>query len=196
MQVSSNVRPLRTFIVPSEAPLNRPACARLEYKHTGRAGVRRSFVRHRCKKLGANRRRKATDWQSPAWLIPTSSGGKEARLQGRQPRTAKARPPISGGRVGLLRPHLIGTTHEDRIRSPDREKLQSLSAASLVGITGSHGYSPSGLAVGGRCQQPSAYPPFNLAHVNQPQARPNPSLNRTLPGYRQSRLASTLGLTF
>ena len=158
--------------------MNRHACARLEYTHTGRAGVRRAFVRHRCKKLGANRRRKATDWQSPAWLIPTSSGGKEARLQGRQPRTAKARPPISGGRVGLLRPHLIGTTHEDRIRSPDREKLQSLSAASIVGITGSHGYSPSGLAVGGRCQQPSSYPPFNLAHVNQPQARPNPSLNR------------------
>ena len=160
--------------------MNRHACARLEYTHTGRAGVRRAFVRHRCKKLGANRRRKATDWQSPAWLIPTSSGGKEARLQGRQPRTAKARPPISGGRVGLLRPHLIGNTHEDRIRSPDREELQTISKASLVGGAGSHGHSPSGLTVGGRFIEPSAYSSFIHKFSKLRAARPNHSLNRTL----------------
>ena len=164
------------------AAMNSQPKARPKYLHAAKSTVRRAFARHCCKKLGAIRRRKATDWQSPAWLIPTSLGEKEARLQGRQPRIAKARPPITGGRVGLLRPHLIGKTHEDRIRSPDREKLQALSAASLVGSTGSHGYSPSGLAVGGRCQQPSAYPPFNLAHANQPRARPNHSLNLTLCG--------------
>ena len=162
------------------ASLNRPAVARLEHTHTACGRARRAFVRHRCKKLGSSRRRKATAGAPPARLIPASSGGKEAPPQGRQPRTAKARPPITGGRVGLLRPHLIGNTHEDRIRSPDREELQTISKASLVGGAGSHGHSPSGLTVGGRFIEPSAYSSFIHKFSKLRAARPNHSLNRTL----------------
>lgn len=155
--------------------MNLPACARLEYTHPGCARVRRAFGRHCCKKLGSSRRRKATTGAPPARLIPASSGGKEVPPQGRQPRTAKARPPITGGRVGLLRPHLIGNTHEDRIRSPDREELQTIGQAGLVGQAGSHGYSPSGLTVGGRFIWPSAYSSSKHicnAHVRRRALRP------------------------
>ena len=64
--------------------------------------------------------------------------------------TAKARPPITGGRVGLLRLHLIGTTHEDRIRNPDRAELQGVSKASCVGTADNLRSVTAGLVRGGR----------------------------------------------
>ena len=121
-------------------------------------------------------------WQSPARVISASSSGKEALPKGRQPRIAKARPPISGGRAGLLRPHLIGKTQEDRIRSPDREELQVVSKIVYVGKASNHGSSASGLAAGGQHSMLSAHPSFNrnLSALNT--VMPNHSLNRTFCG--------------
>ena len=159
-------------------PLNRPACARLEYTHPACGRVRRAFVRHCSKKLGAHRRRKATDGQSPARVISASSSGKEAPPKGRQPRTAKARPPLKGGRVGLLRPHLIGNPHEDRIRSPDREDLQVVSKVGYVGKAGNHGSPPSGLSGRRAALNAVRLPIFQVCSCGHPQAAmPNPSLN-------------------
>ena len=162
-------------------PMNRPACARLEYTHTGCAGVRRAFVQHCCKKLGAHLHHKATDGQFPARVISASSSGKEARPNCLQPCTAKARPPISGGRAGLLRPHLIGKIHIDRTRSPDRKELQVVGKIDYVGKANSHGISPSCSAVGGRGAMPSAYSSTSFMRESC-SALPNHSLNRTFCG--------------
>ena len=151
-------------------PLNRPAFARLEYTRPGRARARRAFVRH-CKKLGANRRRKATERQSPPrvrdpWCRPKepSSGECSRWAPGNRPQTPTPKP--GGGAASTDQ-----WNTNDQAVVAGRQELQVVHRG--ISLVGNHGSATPALADGGR----SKHRPPSIFKVKT--AMPNPAFKRT-----------------
>ncbi len=185
-----DVRHRRTTAVAAPTPMNRQACARLEYTHTACGRVRRAFVRH-WNKLGANRRRKATEGN------PRSAGQRSVmweRGATARPLTSyptKARPPRTGGRAPVLRLHPNGKPHESANCSPGRQGHQSNSDHRSFGLTFTHGSRAPGLVRSGWVIARLLIRPPSPFYKT---ALPNPSLNRTHCGMRLKARHSILGL--
>ena len=160
-----------------EAPMNRPACARLENAHTGRAGVRSPSPRTICKKLGAHCRRKAA-LGNPRMRVATATVGgptsvPAALLPGR-PGKSPQEPTLN--QLAAQPAQINGKIHDQADRA-GRQELQVV--CSGIGHTGNHGSATPALVGGGRCQIPSAIPSFKHFFKARQAARPNHSLNRT-----------------
>ena len=176
MPVSSNVRHRKSTFVVMPPPMNRPACARLEYTHSAAGRVRSARMQRMCKKMGAYRRRKATVG-SPRRAGQRVRQAEEGRhRKAANPVTAKARPPSHGGRAPVLRLHPIGKPNESANCSPGRQGLQGNSVRSHINNAGAHGSRAPGLARSGWVvAKLFTRPPLQIKT-----ALPNSSLNRTL----------------
>ena len=168
-----HVRHRRTTAVAAPPPLNRPAFAKLQCTHTACGSVRRAFVRH-WKKLGANRRRKATEG-NPRQRVATTDVGErtiptETPGSGCHQQTPTPKPGGGAASTDQGKPH-------DQAVVADRQELQVVSVG--FGHSGNHGSAAPALTVGGRCHKPSAYLLFLNTKFKRKPALPNHSFNRT-----------------